>query len=244
MYSVAIAVAIGLLFGLGGWLLAWWSLFWVFVFTPIVMVVAWVVLVRLIGKRVMPMNIVVQRQMEAGHVDAAMQSLRDMLRFANWMPLLRGQVMAQLGILNFHLGKHDEAEKLLLQSTRRAPEGQVILAVLHYRAGQKDRAFQTLQLAGVVNRGNSYLHNVRAWLLHKDGRVDEAIAALGSYLKKQAIDEQAKENLLRLQNGKKPTMKSFGMPWYVLGFEQPPPEMGQLRTHRKGFRTPPMRRGN
>ncbi len=244
MYSVAIAVAVGLLLGFGGWLLSWWGLGWALFFTVLFAAVAWVLVVRRVGKRLQPMMLVVQKQMEAGHVEAALQSLRDMLPFGKWMPMLRGQIMAQLGSITFQVGDAKEAERLLLQSSRRIAEGQMYLATLQYRAGEKEHALQTLQLAAVVNRQHSFLHHLRAWLLHKEGRVDAAIAALAQYLKKNTIDEVAKDNLLRLQNGKRLTMKSFGVQWYVLGFEQPPPEMGQLRTHRKGFRTPPMRRGN
>lgn len=243
MYSVAIAVAVGLLFGFGGWSISWWGLGWAIFFTLLVSAVAWVLIVRRVGKRIQPMMLVVQRQLEAGHVEPAMQSLRDMLAHDRWMPLLRGQILAQLGILKFQLGAPKEAEELLQKSSRRVAEGQLFLATLQHRAGQKDRALQTLQLATVVNRKHPLLHNVRAWMLHHEGRVDEAIAALGQYLKKNAIDEIGKENLLRMQNGKKPVLKSFGMPWFMLGFEQPPPEMGQMRMHRKGFRTPPQQRG-
>jgi hypothetical protein len=38
-------------------------------------------------------------------------------------------------------------------------------------------------------------------------------------------------------------MKPFGIVWYTLGFETPPPEMGQMQPVRKGFRTPPKQRG-
>jgi hypothetical protein len=87
------------------------------------------------------------------------------------------------------------------------------------------------------------LHNVHAWLLAKEERVDEAIAVLSRYTKKDLTDEPSKDNLLRLQNGKKMSMKPFGIVWYTLGFETPPPEMGQMQPVRKGFRTPPKQRG-
>ncbi len=242
MYSVAIAVAVGLLLGFGGWLLSVWGLGSAIFFTLLFGFAAWIVLVRRIGKRMQPMMLAVQRQLEAGHIEPAMQSLRDMLAWGKWMPMLEGQIQAQLGVITFQLGDTKEAEQLLLKSSRRVAEGQIFLATLQYRAGDKEKAMQTLHLASVVNRRHSLLHNVRAFLLHKEGQVDEAIKVLSAYLQKNKIDEIAKENLLRLQNGKKLAMKSLGMPWFMLGFEQPPPEMGQLRPHRKGFRTPPMRK--
>ena len=243
MYSVVICSAIGLLFGFGGCLAGLWPWGWAIFFTLVVFVAAWIVTARLVGKRLQPIMTRIQQQMQAGMVDAGMQGLRELLGKSHWMPMLRGQILAQMGMLAYQTGDHDEARKLLQQSSRRVADGQLVLAVMQYRAGDKALAFQTLQLSAAVNRKHSLLHNVWAWLLHQESRVDEAIAVLARYTKKQAIDETAKDNLLRLQNGQKLNMKSLGLIWYALGFERPPAEMGQLRQGRKGFRTPPMRRG-
>ena len=139
MYSVLIAVTVGLVFGFGGWLISWWGLGWALFFTVPFAAVAWVIVVRRVGKRLQPMMTVIQKQMEAGHVEAALQSLRDTLKFSNWMPMLRGQIMAQIGVITYQTGDRKEAEKLLLQSSRRVAEGQLFLATLQHRAGEKER---------------------------------------------------------------------------------------------------------
>jgi len=243
MYSVLLSVALGLTFGFGGWALAWWGIGWAIFFTLILTLVAWVLIARRIGKRLQPIMLRVQKQMEQGMVEGAMHGLREVLAYGRWMPMLRGQVLAQMGIIAYHQGDRDEAIRLLRQSSPRLGDGQLVLAVLQYRAGDKDAAFKTLEQAALRNRKHSMLHNGYAWLLHRESRVDDAIAVLARYTKKVATDEAAKNNLLRLQNGNRPTMKSFGLPWYALQLERPPADMGQLRQGRKGFRQPPMRRG-
>jgi tetratricopeptide (TPR) repeat protein len=244
MYSVLLSVAIGLLFGIGGWLLQWWGLGWALVFAIVVTVVAWVVTARRIGKRLQPIMGRLQKQLEQGMVTAAKQSLQEMHEQGKWMPMLRGQVTAQLGMLEYQTGDPQKAMALLRQAPRRLADAQLVLAVMQYRNGDKAAAFSTLQFASLANKKHSMLHNAYAWLLHKEGRADEAIAVLARYTKKVAIDEVAKNNMLRLQNGNKPTMKSFDLPWYALQLERPPADMGQLRQGRKGFRQPPMRRGS
>jgi tetratricopeptide (TPR) repeat protein len=219
------------------------GLFWALFFGSLVALVALVVILRVVGKRLQPALLQVRRQAEARMFEATMQSLRALLPQSRWMPLLRGQLLAQMGVLAYQQGDHEQAIELLSQASRRVGDAQLLLAVIRYQQGDKPLALSTLKIAGAFNRRHSLLHNAHAWLLHKEKRVDEAIAVLAGYCKKQAADEIAKDNLLRLQNGKGMSMKAFGAPWYALGFERPPASMGQMQVGRKGFRTPPMRRG-
>lgn len=243
MYSVLLSAAIGLAFGFGLMAAGAYGLGWAIFFSLVATLVAWIVVVRAIGKRLNPALVRIQQQMEARMPDAAIQSLKDLLQHSKWMPLLAGQIHAQIGMVCYQMGKRDEAMTHLKQSSRRLPDGQIVLAVMQYREGDKATALQTLQVAGLVSKKHTLLHHVHAWLLEKEGRVDDAIKVLSAFTKKVLTDEAAKDNLLRLQNGKKMSMKSFGMVWYMLGFETPPPEMGQMQQVRKGFRTPPKQRG-
>lgn len=243
MYSVLLSAFLGLLVGFGGFALDWWHWIWAILFSLVLTVVAWILIARSIGKKLQPMMLTVQKQLEARMPDAAMQSLRAMLPHGKWMPLLEGQIYAQMGMIAYQLGRRDEALDLLKKSSRRLPDGQIVLAVMQYKGGDKTTAFQTLQIAGMVSKKHELLHNVHAWLLAKDDRTGDAVAVLSRFTQKNLTAEASKDNLLRLQNGKKMSMKPFGVVWYALGFETPPPEMGQMQPVRKGFRTPPKQRG-
>ena len=129
MYSVLLSAAIGLLVGFGGFALDWWHWIWAILFSLVITVVAWILLARSIGKKLQPMMLRVQKQLEARMPDAAMQSLRDMLPHGKWMPLLEGQIYAQLGMIAYQLGRRDEAMELLKKSSRRPPDGPIVLAV-------------------------------------------------------------------------------------------------------------------
>jgi tetratricopeptide (TPR) repeat protein len=243
MYSILLALAVGLVFGVGGMLLGWWGWVWALVLGLVVAIVALVLILRRVGKWLGPAMTQVRKQAEAGMFAATMQSLQDLLPRSRWVPMLRGQLYAQMGGLAFQSGDHDQALALLQQSSRRVSDAQLLLAVIWWRKGDKQRAFDTLKIATAVNTNHPLLHNTYAFLLNREKRVDDAIAHLARYRKKMPADEASKNNLLRLQNNQRMDMKAFGLNWYVLGFEQPPASMGQLRQGRKGFRTPPMRRG-
>lgn len=241
LYLLLLSLLIAALTGVGMWYLgAGW--FGGTLLGFVAFAAVWIVGMRRLARRLQPSLSQVQQQAQAGNIHGAIATLQGMLGMANWVPMLKGQVHAQLGILHHHLGDSDEAERCLQQAGRRAGDAQLLLACLRFRADRKDEAFVLLAAALPFNRRHVLLHNVYAWLLNREGRRDEAMQVLNRLLQKEK-NETSKDNLLRLQNDQRMNMKSFGLPWYALGFEQPPPEMGQLRTARKGFRQPPKQRG-
>jgi tetratricopeptide (TPR) repeat protein len=243
VYSIYLCAAIGLALGFSGTLPGWWGWGWAILFSFVVFFVAWILLARRLMGRLQPAFVRVQKQMEAGLVDAAMQSLQDMLPMSRWVPMLHSQLMANMGTIAYHTGKTEQAVELLGKASRRSGDAQLMLACIQYRNDEKARAFETLRVASLFSKKHSLLHNTYAWLLNKEGKQDEAMAVLVRLLKKDKNDVPAKENLLRLQNRQRLDMGAFGMAWFALGLERPPQSMGQVQQVRKGFRTPPKRKG-
>jgi tetratricopeptide (TPR) repeat protein len=237
LVSLAIAVVVALvgLFGLdAGW-------FGSFLLGFAAFAASWILGARRLNKRLAPALQQVQRQIQAGHVQPALATLEGMLPLGRWMPLLTGQLHAQMGVLAWHAQQPERALAYLERAGRRAAEAQMLLASVRYREGKVDDALRILAQSEPLNRKHVLLHNLHAWLLNKQDRRDEAIAVLNRLLAKQP-NEIAKDNLLRLQNGQKMNMRAFDVAWYALGFERPPQHMGEMRTARKGFRTPPKRK--
>ncbi len=243
MHSILLCAAIGLLLGFSGTLLGAYGWGWAILFSVLIFVVGWILLARTMAKRLQPAMGRIQKQMEAGMLDAAMQSLEDLLPMGKWVPLLKGQVLAQMGMLAYHTGKKDRAVELLNGASLRAPDAKLLLASILWKSGDTKRAFEILQLAAAVNKKHALLHNTYAWLLHKSDRPDDAQKVLATFAKKDPTNAPTKENLLRLQNRTRMTMQGFDMQWYALGLEQPPQAMGQMRRAPKGFREPPKQKG-
>ena len=241
MYLTLIALVVGLVTGIGTWYLgAGW--FGGLLLGLLGFVLSWIVGGRRLRKKIEPAMAAVQRQIEAGMAQPAIATLRTLLPLGDWVPLLKGSIYAQIGLLAFHTGKRDEAIDALTKAGRRSGEAQLLLASIRYRDGKKDEAFAILSRSAPFNRKQVLFHNVWAWLLNKEGNRAEAIQILDRHIRKQAT-EASSDNMLRLQNDQKMNMKSFGLQWYALGFERPPASMGEMRQGRKGFRTPPKQRG-
>lgn len=244
MYSILLSIAVAAIFILtwglvplpGGWGLG--------IFLGLVaMVGVWIYLARRLRRQIEPGFKAVQRQAEAGMTPAAISSLEAMLPLGKWMPLITGQIYAQIGVFAYHMGDRTKAIESLEKSSKRASEGQMLLAAIHYKNGDADRAMNVLEKAIPFNKRNVLLYHFYAWILQKEGDVDGAIAVINRHLAKEAGDESSQKNILRLQNGNKLNMAQFGMPWFALGFERPPASMGQMQQARKGFRQPPKARG-
>jgi hypothetical protein len=243
VYSVLLAFTIALLVGAGGCMLDIWRWYWAIPIGFVALVAAWILIARRLGARLQPAMGRVQKQLEAGHWETAMQSLEDLLPYGRWIPMLRGQLLAQMGILAWHGNKKDKALQLLEGSSVRVPEARLLLACILWKNGDAARAFAVLQVASAVNKKHALLHNTWAWMLHKSERSDEAQAMLAAFCKRDPGNEPSKDNLLRLQNRTRMSMQAFDVQWYSLGLEQPPQTMGQMRRAPKGFREPPKGRG-
>lgn len=243
MYSVLLCSALALVFGFGGFLLDWWGWGWAILFSLLLFAAAWIVLTRIFNVRLQQPMQRVRKQMEAGMWDAAMQSLESLLPMGKWIPMLRGQLLAQMGMLAYQGGDEGKAVALLEGASVRAPDARLLLACIHWKRDDQKRALDILQFAAAVNKKHALLHNTYAWMLHKAERADDAQAVLAAYLKRDADNPQTKDNLLRLQNRTRMTMHGFDVQWYALGLERPPQAMGQMRRAPKGFREPPKRRG-
>jgi tetratricopeptide (TPR) repeat protein len=238
MYSVLLSLALALLLGLSGLFLDWWAWYWAIPITLVALVGAWILVVRRISAQLTPAMGRIQQQMQAGHLDAAMQSLEDLLPYGKWMPMLRGQLLAQMGMIAWHGGKKDKALALLEGASLRAGDARLLLAAILFKNGDAARALSVLQVAATVNKKHALLHNTWAWMLHKSERNDEAQQVLANFQKRDATSEPTKDNLLRLQNRTRMTMHGFGVEWFALGLEQMPQQQMQMAAGMRGMRAP------
>ncbi len=239
MYTAFVSLAIGAIVGAIWTVLGLWK-GWAMgiVLFVLVFFLAFFLITRAISKRIEPMFMAAQKQVQAGAMKAAVQSLQALLPMTRWQIMLKGQIYAQIGSLQYSLGDDKEALESLSKAARRSPEAQLFLAALHHRHKDIDKAKRTLEDAIAFNKKQVLPYNVLAWVLLRDGDRDKEIDALLRCEKADKDSEATKDNLNRLQNGKKLNMKRFGMSWYALKLENPPASMRQQQpgAPRPGFR--------
>jgi tetratricopeptide (TPR) repeat protein len=245
VYSILVAVGVGVAAGAIWTLLGLWKT-WAMgiVLFFLVSVVTFVLVSRRTAKKVEPAFQQIQKQIEGGNVKLALAGLEGMLPVAKWQLLLKGQLHAQIGSLYFTIGDETRALESLNKASRRAADGQHFLASIHYRRKEVAKAREVLETAIRFNKKQMILYNVYAYILMKNGEKSEAIEQLMRGLKVEKENEATKDNLQRLQNGKRMNMKKFGPAWYSLQLEKLPAALrqGQGMAARKGFRQKPRKR--
>jgi tetratricopeptide (TPR) repeat protein len=245
MYTILISILIGATAG-GVWtaLELWKTWQMGIVLTILVSLVSFVVISRILAKRIEPRFLAIQRQIQAGQTQLAISQLEEMRPLGRWQVLLEGQIHAQIGLLAYASGDEERALAHLEKASLRAPEARLALAALEYRRGQSQKAHQVLDMAIRANKKNLFLYHVQAWMLAKEGERDAAIEKLLACQKIEPSNEATSDNLSRLRNNKKLNMKRFGMSWFGLQLEKPPAQLraAQGMTVRKGFRQKPKRR--
>lgn len=245
MYTILISVLIGAVSG-GVWTaLALWKTWQMGILLfVLISLISFVLISRLMSKRVEPMFMAVQQQIEGGQTRIAIQALHDLMPLSRWQVLLKGQIHAQIGLLSYATGDEKQAEEHLSKAGLRSTEAKLAYAALCHRRGRKDQAIEALSDGIRANKKQIMPYHVYAWMLAKDGERDRAINKLVEAEKVESSNESTKENLDRLRNGKKMNMKRFGMAWFGLQLEKPPAQYRaqQGMAGRKGFRQRPQRR--
>ncbi|MCA9728373.1 MAG: hypothetical protein KC729_11865 [Candidatus Eisenbacteria bacterium] len=226
MLSIIVAAAFGLLVGMiwalsglwGGWIVG-------FILFTLLFVGSIFLISRFIGKRVEPPFLQAQKQLQAGQTQLALKTLEGLLPLARWQILLRSQIESQIGTIYYGMGDEAKALEHLKHANPRIPEAFLLLGAMHYRAGRHDDSRKVMEAAIRLNRKNALLANAYAYFLAEKGDRSAAIEQLQKYLKADDSDKPTADNLSRLQNGKKMSMKSFGLPWYSLKVEKLPGSM-------------------
>jgi len=245
VYTILISLAVGAVAGAIWTALGLWKT-WAMgiVLFIVVSLVAFIVLSRVLGKRLQPLFEAVQKQIQAGANQAAVKTLEDLLPWARWQVMLKGQICGQIGLLAYAMGDEDKAFDYLQKSGMRVVDAQLALAAMHAKRGDSTKAYSVLDTTIQANKKQILPYHVYAWLLLRDGERDKAIEQLLRCQKIEKSNETTQDNLSRLQNGKKLNMKRFGNVWYMLQLEKPPASLGAVQgTPRKGFRQRPSKKG-
>ena len=248
MYSILVSILVGILVGVAYTLLGFWKT-WAMgiILGTLIAVVSFVLISRGLSKRFEPRFLQAQKQLQSGATSLAMNTLEELLPLSRWQVMLKGQIYAQMGILAYGMENEDLAVEYLEKSALRAPDARMALAAIYFRRKNPTKAFEAMELTIRGSKKQILPYHAYAWMLNKNGETPKAIEELRRCLKVESGNEASKENLLRLQNNRKMSMKRFGMQWYALKLEKPPASMRQYQpgTHRgmRGKQRKQKRRG-
>ncbi len=175
-------------------------------------------------------------------------------RWGRWVPLLAGQVEAQLGTIDYLQMKFDEALPQLEKGRYRNWTAEVCIGAVHWRRDRKPQAYQALEAAAATAPKEAMVYVVWATLKHRDGDREGALAAVGKGLKELPSHALLTSIQAVLANKRKLDTKSYPQTWFQFFPEEllqqmrmtgrrdgPPPGQPALPQQRFGARSAPRR---
>ena len=177
-----------------------------------------------------------QKEIQAGKVDRAIDVLKSGMVHKNRHLFVAGQLNSLIGSLYYVKGKkeHDTALEYLKKGFFKNFMGHCMQGAIYYQRKDYDNMRKVMDQALSMNKKESFVYGMYAWLLYQIKEKDQAMAKLQAGLKKLPNDERLLSNLSLMQNNKKMKMKVYGEMWVQMMLERSPRMMQEPPRHTMG----------
>lgn len=219
MYNILIAAGsalILLVILLAGFQLAWWS---ALLMALALFSIVYVLLVRLIMKKVMAAIEAAGKDLQAQRFEKAIRGLKETLRYGKWQIYVEGQLNSQIGSIYYIRRDFANAFPYLEKSFFKNWSSMAMLAICYMKRQKKDLMIRTFEKAVQWSPKEHLLWNVYAYCLSECDETVKAKEVLEKGLKKLPDNLQIRENLECLAQGKKMKMRGYGDSWFQFHLE-------------------------
>lgn len=254
MYNLLIALGIGLVGFIAGWL-ATGSL--IAGILPLLLAsgVAYFLLARRSGRQLEAIFLRASAALEAQKIDEARAIFDEGFALDKWQFLIGAQIHAQLGSIDYLQRNYKEARPHLEKAWVRHWPAVAMLAVMDFRDKKFAEALARFEKAEGPGGGDALFWGLYIWVAAESGDKERALRIADQALKKHGSSEGLKDMADALRNQKRLKFRAFGQTWYqffpehisqreMLEFAQQLKAKGQLPQQRKGVYTPPQPRGS
>ncbi len=196
-----------------------------FISLPIGIVIGFLVLMVLARRVQVKLEAIMQsmqKEIQSGKIDRAIEILKQAYAFKNQQLFVEGQINSQIGMLYYLKKDHDKALEYLPQGFSKHFIAQCMYAVILYKRKNIEDMRKVMDLTVKRNSKESLVYGMYAYLLCQLKETDAAIAVLQQGRDKLPKDDRIAANLTNLQNGKKMKMKVYGDMWLQFMLERPP----------------------
>ena len=180
---------------------------------------------RRISRRVQTLMASVQKDLQAGRTEKAMEALQAGFALSRWQFLLASQLHGALGVLLYAKKQFDEALPHLEHAFFRDWQAQSTLGALYYHRKDHARMAAAFERAVKAGKKEGLAWSVYAYCWQKAGENDKAQQVLARAVEANPSDDRLKSNLAALQNKKKMKMRAYEPAFYQFHLERLPPEL-------------------
>lgn len=178
-----------------------------------------VLISRFVMKKVMEVMEGVTKDLQAQRVEKAISTLKGALQYGKWQMYVTGQINSQIGTIYFMKRDFSNAFPWLEKGFFKNWVAMGMLGVTYMKRQKKDKMISTFEKTVQWSSKESLLWALYAYCLNESGDTGKAKDTLERGIKKLPSDENLKENLELLNQGKKMKMKDYGDMWLQFHLE-------------------------
>ena len=159
------------------------------------------------------------KEMQLQLVDKAIREMQGAMEYGKWQIYVTGQVNSSIGMLYYIKRDFASAFPYLEKGFFKNWVTMGMLAISYMKRNKKERMRETFEKAVLGSPKESLIWGLYAYCLCECGEQDKAKEILEKGLKKIPGDENLKQNLALLSEGKRMKMTGYGEMWYQFHLE-------------------------
>ncbi len=230
MYTLLLSVSSGILLGFLSYKFITPSYVLSVIIALVTIIATNIIVGRSMMKKITAIFNTCEKDIKSGKIDVAIEKMKKAYKYANWQLMVRSQIDAQIGVLLYATKRFDESLPYLSKSSKRNSMAISMLLASYFKAKDFDKMKKLIDVAVKVNKKDSFMQALSAYLYLEVGDRDRAISILNNALKKVPADERLHNALDATRNNKKIKMQTYGTLWLQLHLSKSPDGVKQYQT--------------
>ena len=174
---------------------------------------------RIITKKLEAIMEPAMKDIQAQRFEKGIRDLKGALRYGKWQIYVESQINSAIGMVYFVRREFATAFPYLEKGFFKNWVTMGMLAVTYMKRNKRDLMRQTFEKAVLATPKESLLWSLYGYCLNECGETVKACEVLAKGLSKLPGDENLKQNLELLREGKKMKMKGYGEMWLQFHLE-------------------------
>lgn len=217
LISAGAAVAVFLIVSLSAGFQQYW---WAGALAALVVFLgSFLVISRIVTKKLEAIMEPAMKDIQAQRFEKGIRDLKSALRFGKWQIYVESQINSAIGMVYFVRRDFSTAFPYLEKGFFKNWVTMGMLAVTYMKRNKQDKMKETFDKALMGSPKESLLYALYAYCLNEIGETVKGCEVLAKGVSKLPGDENLKQNLELLREGKKMKMKGYGEMWLQFHLE-------------------------
>jgi tetratricopeptide (TPR) repeat protein len=216
LISAGAAIAVFLIVSLTAGFQYWWA---ALLGALIVFMASFLIISRVVTRKLEAIMEPAMKDIQAQRFEKGIRELKGALRFGKWQIYVESQINSAIGMVYFVKREFATAFPYLEKGFFKNWVTMGMLGVTYMKRNKHDKMKETFDKALMASPKESLLYALYAYCLNDTGETVKACEILNKGVSKLPGDENLKQNLELLREGKKMKMKGYGEMWLQFHLE-------------------------